>query len=551
MTHRRILSLWFPRMGAERLLRQARMAEDLPFAVLRDSGQMKVISSLSITAESQGLSCGQSLRDAMAICPSLITKLQNPQLEAKFLTSLCRWANKFSPWVAEEVSNALVIDLTGCAHLFGGEEGVVQQVELDCIDLGLSVHIGIADTKGAAWALARYVGQPLSLNLTGDAIDQEAHATRSRAIKRRNWEQGGQAPCLKSSKSISCRIAAPGFTRQALLPLPVAALRLEGHVIRSLNRLGLCRVEDLLNQPRAAIARRFGKGTVYRMDQALGVAPEPINPSKQTLHFACRLTLPEPIGLMEDMLAALDKLLPRLSKGLESKGRGARRLRLEVYRTDQTMQWVDVGLTRPSFECARMRPLLEMKLAEIEVRFGIDILRIVATQTELIYAQQHKGRIDLGAEMSEGLSSNTDLDDLIGKLGARIGLETITRLHPGNSHIPEKAAQTIAAAWSSPEMNWPNSGLSRPLIYFQPERVIALEVPKVPLQFKWRGQVHESASAYGPERIAPEWWLAERAWHTGTRDYWKIVTKTGDRLWLYFAHGGLLSGGWFCHGRFA
>ena len=549
--HRRILSLWFPRMGAERLLRHARMTEDLPFAVVRDTGQIKLISSLSITAESQGLSCGQSLRDAMAICPSLITKSQNPQLEAQFLTNLCHWANKFSPWVAEEVSNALVIDLTGCAHLFGGEEGVVQQVELDCIDLGLSVHIGIADTKGAAWALARYAGQPLSLSRTGDAIDQEAHATRSRAAKRRNWERGGQAPRLKSSKSISQRIAAPGFTRQALSSLPVAALRLEDHVIISLNRLGLCRVEDLLNQPRAAIARRFGKGTIYRMDQALGVAPEPVNPSKQALHFACRLTFPEPIGLMDDMLAALNKLLPRLANSLESKGRGARRLRLEVYRTDQTMQWVDVGLTYPSSDCALMQPLLKMKLAEIEVKFGIDVLRIVATQTELMYAQHYKSHIDVGPEVSVGQLTNTDLGDLIGKLGARIGLEKITRLHPGNSHIPEKAAQTIAAAWSSPEMNWLDLERPRPLIYFQPERVIALAVPKVPLQFKWRGQVHEFDSAYGPERIAPEWWLAEQAWRTGTRDYWKVVTKTGDRLWLYFAHGGLVSGGWFCHGRFA
>ena len=538
-------------MGAERLLRHARMTEDLPFAVVRDTGQIKLISSLSITAESQGLSCGQSLRDAMAICPSLITKSQNPQLEAQFLTNLCRWANKFSPWVAEEVSNALVIDLTGCAHLFGGEEGVVQQVELDCIDLGLSVHIGIADTKGAAWALARYAGQPLSLSRTGDAIDQEAHATRSRAAKRRNWERGGQAPRLKSSKSISQRIAAPGFTRQALSSLPVAALRLEDHVIISLNRLGLCRVEDLLNQPRAAIARRFGKGIIYRMDQALGVAPEPVNPSKQALHFACRLTFPEPIGLMDDMLAALNKLLPRLANSLESKGRGARRLRLEVYRTDQTMQWVDVGLTYPSSDCALMQPLLKMKLAEIEVKFGIDVLRIVATQTELMYAQHYKSHIDVGPEVSVGQLTNTDLGDLIGKLGARIGLEKITRLHPGNSHIPEKAAQTIAAAWSSPEMNWLDLERPRPLIYFQPERVIALAVPKVPLQFKWRGQVHEFDSAYGPERIAPEWWLAEQAWRTGTRDYWKVVTKTGDRLWLYFAHGGLVSGGWFCHGRFA
>ena len=551
MPHRRVLSLWFPRMGAERLLRQARVTEEQPFAVVQDTGKTQVISSLSVSAEGWGLSHGQPLRDALAMCPDLITRLQNRQLEARFLASLRRWASKFSPWVAEEVPNALVIDLTGCAHLFGGELGVIQQVELDCLNLGLSVHIGMADTKGAAWALARYAGQPLGLSRTGDAIDQEAPATRSRAVKRRNWERGGQPPRLQSSQGGFARIAAPGFTQQALAPLPVAALRLEDHVITSLNRLGLRRVENLMDQPRAAIARRFGKGTIYRMDQALGVAPEPISPAKQSLHLACRLTLPEPIGLIEDMLAALDKLLPRLAASLTAKGRGVRRLRLEAYRTDQTMQSVEVGLARPSADMALIRQLLVIKLEDIKVEFGIDVLRVVAAQTEPIYAHQHKGKIKAGPAVAARLSQNTELDDLIGKLGARIGLEAITRLHPGDSHIPEKASQVLAAAWSMPQMDWPIVLRARPLIYFQPEPIVAAEVPKVPLHFKWRGQSHELQSAQGPERIAPEWWLAERAWRSGTRDYWRVVTKSGDRLWLYFAHGGAISGGWFCHGRFA
>ena len=551
MPHRRILSLWFPRMGAERLLRQARMTEEQPFAVVRDTGQMQVISSLSVSAEGWGLTHGQPVRDAIAMCPDLITRIQNLQLEAGFLTSLRRWAGKFSPWVAEEVPESLVIDITGCAHLFGGELEVIQQVELDCLDLGLSVRIGMADTKGAAWALAHYAGQPLGFCRTGDAIDQEAPATRARAVKRQNWERGGQPPRLQSRQGGSGRIAASGFTRQALAALPVAALRLEDHVIASLNRLGLRRVENLMDQPRAAIARRFGKGTVYRMDQALGVAPEPVSPAKQSLHFACRLTLPEPIGLIKDMLAALDKLLPRLAASLRAKGRGVRRLRLEAYRTDHTMQFVEVGLARPSDDVARMRPLLIIKLEEIEAEFGIDVLRVVAAQTEPIYAHQHKVNIEAGNVVAARLSQKTELDDLIGKLGARIGLEAITRLHPGDSHIPEKVAQVLAAAWSIPQMDWPVVSRARPLIYFQPEPVVAAEVSKVPLHFKWRGQTYELQSAQGPERIAPEWWLAERAWRSGTRDYWQVVTKSGDRLWLYFAHGGEISGGWFCHGRFA
>ena len=153
--------------------------------------------------------------------------------------------------------------------------------------------------------------------------------------------------------------------------------------------------------------------------------------------------------------------------------------------------------------------------------------------------------------MAARLSQNTELDDLIGKLGARIGLEAITRLHPGDSHIPEKAAQVLAAAWSAPQIDWPTPPQVRPLVHFESEFLSAPNGPQMPLQFKWRGQFHEVDSAQGPERIAPEWWLAERAWRSGTRDYWQVGTKAGDRLWLYFAHGGSASGGWFCQGRFA
>jgi protein ImuB len=215
------------------------------------------------------------------------------------------------------------------------------------------------------------------------------------------------------------------------------------------------------------------------------------------------------------------------------------------------MQSVEAGLARPSADVARIRPLLVIKLKDIKAEFGIDVLRVVAAQTEPIYAHQHKGKIKVGPAVAARLSQNTELDDLIGKLGARIGLEAITRLHPGDSHIPEKAAQVLAAAWSMPQLDWPIVLRARPLIYFHPEPVVAAEVPKVPLHFKWRGQSHELQSAQGPERIAPEWWLEERAWRSGTRDYWQVVTKSGDRLWLYFSHGGAISGGWFCHGRFA
>ena len=158
MAVRRILSLWFPRLPVERLLRQRRDALIQPFAVVGMRANAQLLISLTPEAEAVGLRQGQPLRDATAMCPGLLTAPENPVEDAAFLRALRRWAGKFSPWVAEEGADALVIDLTGCAHLFGGEEGLMAQVEEDCADLGLSLRACIADTRGASWALARYAG---------------------------------------------------------------------------------------------------------------------------------------------------------------------------------------------------------------------------------------------------------------------------------------------------------------------------------------------------------------------------------------------------------
>ncbi|PKP72485.1 MAG: hypothetical protein CVT84_18490, partial [Alphaproteobacteria bacterium HGW-Alphaproteobacteria-6] len=193
MPARRILSLWFPRLGAERLLRGRRGLPEPAFAVVGTVANRQGLVALNAGAEAAGLYRGQPLADARAICPALVTAPQDHHGEAQFLATLRRWAGRFSPWVAEEPPEGLVIDLSGAAHLFGGEEGVLAAVAGDCARLGLSVAAAIADTPGAAWALARHgggAGKGLAgegagggtggLARNGDAIDQEARATRAR-----------------------------------------------------------------------------------------------------------------------------------------------------------------------------------------------------------------------------------------------------------------------------------------------------------------------------------------------------------------------------------
>lgn len=553
MSERRILSLWFPRLGAERLLRQLTLAPDTPFAVVRESGQMQVLSALNEAAENAGLHAGQPLRDAHAICGGLITRPQNASEEARFLNSLMRWAGKLSPWVAREPPTGLLLDITGCAHLFGGETTMLTRIEAEAGDFGLSVRCGIAGTVGTAWALARYAGIAPGHDRNGDAIDQEARATRSRAAKRKHWERGGAPPVVVafSGAQQKARIAPPGQCHQALAPLPVAALRLEEEQIAALNRLGLRQIGDLLGQPRAPLARRFGKGLLLRLDQAVGAAPEPVSPEAAPPRFATRLSLPEPIGLKEDVLAGVDRLLPRLCQLLEDKGQGARIIRLEAHRADGSMDATEVGLARPADQPDRMRQLLEMRLDEIDAGFGIDVLRLEAIATDPIHQRTASGHMEAAERGRARLHHDAALQDLIGRLGGRVGFESITRRHPANSHIPEKTAQVMAAAWSEPAESWPKPVNPRPLLMWRAEPVQAADHPQPAVQFRWRGRVHKLQEASGPERIAPEWWLDEPDWRSGVRDYWHVVTDGGERLWLYYAHGGTMSSGWFCQGQFA
>jgi len=243
-------------------------------------------------------------------------------------------------------------------------------------------------------------------------------------------------------------------------------------MVAQLGRLDLRRIGDLLGQPRAGLARRFGRGLMLRLDQATGSAPESISPARPPHHFAVRLTLPDPIGLKDDLLAGIDRMLPRLCAGLEDAGRGVRRLRLEAHRTDQSAEIAEVGLARPSFDPERLRPLLDMKLDAIDAGFGIDMLRLEAFQTEPIHDRAPVGHLRAGAAAAERLSVSAALDDLIGRLGARIGLEAITRRHPASSHVPEKVAQILAAAWSEPARDWSAPERPRPLLLWRPEPVM-------------------------------------------------------------------------------
>ena len=547
---KRILSVWFPRLAVERALLEARIPADTAAAAVAAVNNAHILASLTAAAEMEGLYVGQPLRDALAISPALVTCPADVIADAKFLSQLRRFADKYSPWIADDGHSGLTADVTGCAHLFGGEAGLLDQAERDYSAQGLTTRTGMADTPGAAWALARFAGHGAGRRYTGDDIDQEARATRSRAAKRWKWTKTRPTRQNRGASAKAGRISPPGGIEASLSPLPLAALRLSEKTVDEMARLGIRTIGQLLKLPRGEVGRRFDMETVERIDQALGIRFEPVSPARRDLRFAVRLSLPEPVGLQDDILAGLDRLLPELCERLKADGRVARRVRLELLRVDGKREVARAELARPADAPPRIRPLLEMKLGQIDVGGGVDALRLEATLTEPVPAGRPASLLDSADRSSQALADNAPLDDLISRLGARTGLESITRFHPADSHIPEKSSSVMAAAWSEPDLNWEAPANMRPAFLFQPEIVYAPDRPSPPKEFRWRRRFVK-ASATGPERIMPEWWLDDPNWRSGTRDYWRVETECGSRLWLFYAYGGEhASKGWFCHGDF-
>lgn len=432
-----------------------------------------------------------ALADARAICPALSTRPADLAQETGALVALRRWASRYAPMVAADGADGLMADISGVPHLFGGEAALREDLHARLERAGLAAHSAIAPTRGAAHALARHGG--------GIVLD--------------------------------------GRLLEGIGPLPVSALRIDHATTEALVRVGLGRIADLAPLPRAPLARRFGPGLVLRLDQALGAQAEPVAAPADDPHFGVRMTLPDPIGLHSDVMAGLDRLLDRLCAQLAAAHRGARRLRLDLRRVDRQAVQVEIGLARPMRDPARIRALFVRGVEEVDAGFGIDALRLSAPVTEPLPPEQ------LGATGPAPRQEDA-LADLMSSLGNRIGFDRVLRLLPSDSLIPERSFALAPAAYSQPRA----CGFmpTRPLVLFPPEPVTAQGQP--PARFRWRRMAFTTRRATGPERIAPEWWFDDPLWRSGLRDYWRIETHEGPRLWLFHTPQ---TAQWFAQGEFA
>ena len=513
------------------------------------------LHALNAAARAAGLYRGQSHADACAILPALVSAPAEPDRDLVMLKRLALWAERFSPSVAVDARVAghegLLLDMTGGAHLFGGEAALLAEVRARLAAAGVPARLAIADTPAAAWALARFT----------------------------------------ASEDV---IAPEGKTREAIAGLPVEGLRLEPAALVLLKRFGLKRIGDLYGLPRASLARRFrgpeGLRVVERLDQALGVLGEALTPERPPPAYRVWSPFAEP--LMD--MAGVDFHLPRLARALSAQlvqaGQGARRLSLIGYRVDGRTTAIEAGLSAPSASAEHLVRLLRQKgLEHLDLGFGIDAMMLSVGKAEGVEVRQntlsppfagrgqgegasrrilplrkdHVTRTDpspcpLPTAWGEG---SADLATLIDRLQAKLGEGAVLRPQARESWVPERGETWAPAGPEAPEAGF-DLGRDRPILLLERPEEVNIPVTELPdgapRQFTWRRVQHQVVRAEGPERLNAEWWRADphASKPARTRDYYRLEDDQGRRYWLfreglYAREDADRAPSWWMHGVFA
>ena len=470
---------------------------------------MRRLAAVSFEAAALGLRPGQKATDAMALVPELVTAEAEPEADAAALTALADWCVRFSPAVAIDAPDGLFLDVTGVDHLWDGEARMLVDFRRRLAANGLPFRCAIADTPGAAWALAHFGEE--------DAIAPP----------------GGQGPLLE--------------------PLPPAALRLETETWAQIERLGLRKVGQLMAIPRGPFARRFGRAALARLDQALSREREALTFRRPPTPWFARLAFAEPISAPEDMARVTADVVSKLCARLEAQDQGARRFEIAFHRVDGKALPLSIGLSLPGRDARRIAKLFAPRLETVDPGFGIEVVTIAAYEVESLSGRQAKLSGATKPAVEDGLSP------LIDRLTNRLGEDRVWRAASVERHVPElSVARERPLAPRGEARPW-DPEIPRPVRLFRrPEPldgVIALTPDDPPSQFRWRGRVHRVRRAEGPERIGEEWWTRREIEQVSVghvRDYYRVEDADGGRFWLFRV--GLYQAGepakWWLHGLF-
>lgn len=484
----------------------------LPLVVVAKVDNALRLSAVDRTATSLGLAAGMPLATARAMLPVLEVRAANELADRKQLERIADWCQRFTPFVALDLPRTLLLDITGAAHLFGGEAATLDQIRSRLAKQRFAVRGAIAGTAVAARALA-------------------------------HCKDGAVAP--------------PGQEAASISPLPVEALNLDPIAIHAFRRAGLRTIGQIAARDRIELAVRFGAGMIFTLDNALGRVEKPIAPRVPIPEYRAEHHFAEPVVMQDAILATLKTLAGRLSATMEERGDGARCLEAAFFRADGALRRIVIETAKPTRDPAVIERLFRERIEALadplDPGFGYDLVRLDARRAE---------RADLETAGFDGNANRErDIRFLADRLAARFGSQRLLAFQPNDTHIPEAGvvavpaqhAQATKAGWET--IRGRGEAPRRPLrLFAEPEPVdVVAEMPEgPPLQFRWRRVLHAVTFAEGPERIAMEWWRHLEP--QPTRDYFRVEDGEGRRFWLYRngIHGRETSAPrWFVHGVFA
>ncbi|MEP6749338.1 MAG: DNA polymerase Y family protein [Bacteroidota bacterium] len=498
---KRFVSIWFRDLITDWLILRKPAYSKLPFVFATpDRGRMIITASCQLT-RAQGIHAGMAIADARALVPSLHVFDDTPGRSEKLLRGLAEYCIRYTPVAAIDLPDGIILDATGCAHLWGGERAYLTEINKRFKKAGYHVRMAMADTIGAAWAVARF----------------------------------GQVKAIIES----------GEHTNALLPLPAAALRLEPGIIARLQKLGLYQAGNFIRMPRPALRRRFGEALLLRIDQALGTEEEMIQPVQPPEIYQERLSCLDPIITATGIEIALNRLLNKLCSRLCQEEKGLRVAICKCYRVDGKIEQMEIGTGHASHNASHLFKLFENKIETIEPGLGIELFILEAPKVEDVPAWQQKlWSGSCGVE-------DTSLAELLDRLANKIGNGNIHRYLPDEHYWPERSIKLSTALHEKTATAWQTDRPRPAQLLSVPEPIeVTAPVPDYPpMLFRYKDKVHRIKKADGPERIEREWWLEEGP----HRDYYHVEDEDGQRYWLF--RSGHYSVDkkprWFIHGFFA
>jgi protein ImuB len=479
------LCLFFFRLTIDRLEREEPRRAEYALAVVGESAGHLYIAAVNTLGREAGVRPGARLADARALLPTLRIVLDDAPADEQALRQLVEWCDRYSPLASRDGADGIVLDITGCAHLFGGEAALLEQIQAELREMRFHVRGAIAGTPAAAWALARFSKQ-----------------------------------VIVSREDLSA----------ALDPLPVRALRIPLEIAGELGRVGLTTIGLMRQVPRDSLATRYGPDVLLRLDQALGHAAESITPHRALVPYRAARVLAEPIGTTAAVEHVVLALLIELCERLATEQRGARCFDLACHRVDGSVACLRVRTSKPTRSVTHLMRLFDEKMGALNAGFGIEVVTLHAVEPEVAAPVQ----MSL-PQCGEADDENDSLDELLDRIGLRLGFEHVSRFRLRESLLPEFSIESI------PVSDAPARGTEWPEQRTRPVRLLKTPVPidvaeivpgKCPVRIRVGRQLHRIVRAEGPERLTPEWWRESRAaW--AMRDYYRIEDERGARFWIF------------------